>query len=932
MSLNCKVRINSWLSFIRKFIINNLIKSDPKTNTLKSRVKKGIYALLGLYLLIWISSSFIANYFVGEILETDYGLELSEQATIRYNPFTSHLTIRDVSISKQGQQVFQLEKGDMEIRLHRLVMKQIYVSQFKLDGLFLAVEKNGAASQVAGIKLQSKSEPVVDAALSSEAEAESDPTKFELIMPGFEFLGGKVAIKIDDDVHAFGVKQFSITNTALSLEKQSFASRIEVSLDNAPIEIDISLDAKNNLGELIINMSLKDYQLTHLAKQLPENIHALNGLLSFRSSNKINFVKNEIVISSSNTTIEIHDLEFENDLIQIKQSEQVLSISDLQLNLSHGLDNTKSHLGIEIRQASLKGGEIAVKLNEVEFSNLGQQSNVSNITLGLNSDSSISAQIAELSINALASQGQKNNLLFESEGLRLTLNDIDLNQTSSGILKIAAHSDLHLNKIVSYIENKSQLLARIAETQVKNITLKSDQQHNFSFEQLLVKDSVFSNVKTNDGKTNDYVPELVSFNHFLLNDFKFNLEQVEIASVQIDGLNANVHIDKNKNIKNLVPLELLGSKEPLTVVEQQPDMERKSKLQDEESSTKPASDNPSIKVDLFELTNTKTFAFVDQSVSPEYRRDIFIDEMLIQNIDANKPLQQSPFSIKGRSDRYTKFDFSGFIKPFTQKTNLTVKGKLVEVSLPPASSYIQPVMGFQFESGELDTSLDIEIKDSEISGTTGVYIRGLDLAATEDYQQDTLEEQTAMPLNVALGMLKDGDGNVELDIPMLGDLDSPSFGYSSFIALITKKAIQSAAQTYLIKTFIPYAEILSITFSAGEFILKTRFEDLIYEPAQIAISESQFAYMQQFITLMKDKKSTQVKVCAIATATDLVEEGTQTQIEEEKILKLKKLAQERMIAFEEYAVAQGIDSSRILTCIPGVDLSIETQPKIVISV
>lgn len=921
-----------WSLFIRKFIIKHSTKSDKKTIFLNSRFKKVIYVLLGLYLLIWISSSFIANYFVGDIIKTDYGLELSEGAIIRYNPFTSHLTIRDFSVSKQGQQVFQLQKADIEIRLHRLVMKQVYVSQFMLDGLFLAVEQNEGVSQVAGIELQSKSESVVAVELASEP----DPTNFELIMPGFEFLGGKVAIKIGDDAHDFGVKQFSINNTALSLKKQSFASQIAVSLDNAPIEMDVSLDAENNFGELTINMSLKNYQLTHLAKQLPESIHTLNGLLSLNSSNKIKFTNSEIIIKNSNTTIEINDLEFEDDIIHVKQNKQVLSISDLQFNINNELDSSIPGIGVEIKQVDLKGGEISVKLDELEFSNQGQQAKANNIAIDLNSDSSLSAQVAKLSIDTLASQGQQNNLLFESEGLRLTVNEINLNQSSNAILTISAHSNLHLDEIVSYIDNKSNLLARIAETQINNITLNSEQKHHLSFEQLLVKDAVFSNVLANDGKTNDKVPELVNFNHFMLNDFKFNLEQIEIASASIDGLNANLHLDDNKKIKNLVPLELLGSKEPLAVIEQQTVEEQNNEKQDEENPEKQAGNRPLIKIDRLELTNAKTFAFLDQSVSPEYKREVFIDEMLIQNIDANKPLQQSPFSIKGRSDRYTKFDFAGIIKPFTRKTNLTIKGKLVEVSLPPASSYIQPVMGFQFESGELDTSLDIEIKDSTISGTTGVYIRGLELAETEDYQQDTLEEQTAMPLNVALGMLKDGDGNVELDIPMLGDLDSPSFGYSSFIALITKKAIQSAAQTYLIKTFLPYAELLSITFSAGEFILKTRFEDLIYQPAQINISESQFAYMKQFITLMKDKKSTQVKVCAISTVADLVEKGadikTKILTEEEKILKLKTLAQERMIAFEEYAVVEGIESSRILTCIPKVDLGIETQPKIVISI
>jgi hypothetical protein len=394
---------------LKKGVIIKNSTAQNKPSHLKKRLLKVAYGFVGLYLFIWISSSFIASYFIGELLKTDYDLDLTEGSSIRYNPFTSHLTIRDFSITKQGQLVFQLEKGDIEIRLHRLVMKQAYVSEFKLDGLFLAVEQQINSSQVAGIELPSTTEPV-----NATADPASEPSNFKLIMPVFEFLGGKVAIKLGDDAHEFAVQQFSISDTNLSLQKQSLASRLALTLDNAPIEIDISLDTENNLGEISIDVSLKDYQLTHLAKQLPENIHKLGGLLSIKSSNIIRFADDAIIIHNLTTSIEINALEFEDDLIDIKQNEQLLSISDLQLKLNSQADSERPKIDIKIKQVDLKGGKIAIKLDELEFSNQGQQTIANKISFELNADSSLSAQIAELSIDALASQGQQNNLLFES--------------------------------------------------------------------------------------------------------------------------------------------------------------------------------------------------------------------------------------------------------------------------------------------------------------------------------------------------------------------------------------------------------------------------------------------------------------------------------------------------------------------------------------
>ena len=308
------------------------------------------------------------------------------------------------------------------------------------------------------------------------------------------------------------------------------------------------------------------------------------------------------------------------------------------------------------------------------------------------------------------------------------------------------------------------------------------------------------------------------------------------------------------------------------------------------------------------------------------------------DLDSSKPDSESPFVLKGRSDKYTKIDFSGFVKPFTEKLNLKLKGALTEVSLPPASIYIRDALTFDFESGELDTHIDLEINDAIIGGSTLIKIRGMALASAENNEQNMIQEQTSLPLNVALGMLKDSNDNVELDIPMYGDIASPVFGISSFIGLITQKAVQSAATDYLMTTFVPYANIVSLTLSAADFIMKLRFEDLPYENGQTEISESQMEYMNQFVALMKDKKDAQVKVCAIATASELTGLGYSSvsaddeKLKSEQVTKLKELSKQRMIRFKEFVVEQSIESKRILLCSPKIDLKLEINPTIKISV
>jgi len=244
---------------------------------------------------------------------------------------------------------------------------------------------------------------------------------------------------------------------------------------------------------------------------------------------------------------------------------------------------------------------------------------------------------------------------------------------------------------------------------------------------------------------------------------------------------------------------------------------------------------------------------------------------------------------------------------------------------------MKDALGLALSSGQLNTNLDITVVNDEINGDVNFNIKGLETGAADNYETNTMKDQVGIPLNAALGMLTDGDGNLELDIPLSGKTSDPSFGVSSFIALITKKAVMSATEEYLMKTFVPYANVVSVAMIAGEFVLKTRFEDLPYQTKQLALNESQNTYVSQFIALMKDKKDTQVKICAVSTPADLGLPAD-AELSEDNIKKLREIGNEREKHFKAKVVEEGVESGRILLCTPQIDTAKDAIPRMSIAV
>jgi hypothetical protein len=335
------------------------------------------------------------------------------------------------------------------------------------------------------------------------------------------------------------------------------------------------------------------------------------------------------------------------------------------------------------------------------------------------------------------------------------------------------------------------------------------------------------------------------------------------------------------------------------------------------------------------LINDNLISFLDRSVEPVYSRKTHIDTLYLGAISnaKDKQEQQTPFELIGRSNKYAHFNFKGFTQPFSQKPLHHLEGFLKELSLPAVSTYMKQATQMELKSGQLNTNIDLTLAGEQLDGNIVILLQGLETAIADSNEAGALIDKGALPFNMAIGMLKDSKGNVELDVPISGSTSDPQFGISSIATLITQKAIWMATQDYLMTTFVPYANIVSVAMKVGEFALKLRFDDLIYQAKQIEPNENQQAYLEAFIALMQDKKETRVSLCAISTPADIDLATGSTVTDKKDIERLKAIANKREHALKDYIIKHGkIESSRLLLCAPQIDSSKKAEPRIALSV
>jgi hypothetical protein len=638
---------------------------------------------------------------------------------------------------------------------------------------------------------------------------------------------------------------------------------------------------------------------------------------------KLNFNQINIDIENNNKP---HHVAINSLLItQVKANEQS---QQAKVSLQSVIDDTKLTLSADTNFKQGQG-EVTTQLSITDYPLAKLQRYVEDLTelsgsFSLTSNQSIAITTDQIKVHLTEAEITNKNLIVGLEQQVLTLeklqqniNDLTITLNQGELTELSGKGQTTLSKASVHHDKPNQKLAYFEQLTLNDISFHFTDIPEVKIAEFLI-DDIF--ISKNEGSE---LPPIVKLKQFSINDIKVNEHALNIDQIILDSLQSQLILNKEKAIANLVTI-------PETETEQ---VEDTPVAKEQEVTT----DTNSFMISLnsFSLINDNQISFIDNSVDPVAKRDIFIDKLTLgalSNTPENKD-NKTPFELIGRSNKYAHFDFKGFSQPFIEKPIHHLKGFLKELSLRSVSTYTQEAMQIELKSGQFNTDIDVTLKGEQLEGDVVLLLQGLETGIADSDEAGALIDQGALPLNLALGMLKDSDGNVEFEVPLSGSTSDPQFGMSSIVALITQKAIWMATQEYLLKTFVPYANIVSAAMSVGEFALKLRFDDLPYQAKQIAINEDQQAYLQAFIALMQDKKDTRINICAVSTPADInLQTGTKVT-DKNKIKQLKEIGEQREEAFKEYIIKHGnIASSRLLLCSPKIDSSENAKPRLELSV
>lgn len=236
-------------------------------------------------------------------------------------------------------------------------------------------------------------------------------------------------------------------------------------------------------------------------------------------------------------------------------------------------------------------------------------------------------------------------------------------------------------------------------------------------------------------------------------------KSVRIPNLNVQALNAALLIAKDKTT-NLA--QVMRSPSPASA---------KPSVKNTPNQAQPGFD---FTIGHVNLLNSK-LDFSDESLITPFATHIHNLQGKLSNV-SNKPATHSALSITGDIDEFGWAQAQGQLDLFNPMKFLNVKVKFDNVEMGHLSPYSATFANRKIESGKLNLNLDYQVENQQLNSTNQVSINKLVLG--EHVQSPQASD---LPLDLAIALLQDSEGRINIDLPISGNLNNPEFSYGTIV-------------------------------------------------------------------------------------------------------------------------------------------------------
>lgn len=260
--------------------------------------------------------------------------------------------------------------------------------------------------------------------------------------------------------------------------------------------------------------------------------------------------------------------------------------------------------------------------------------------------------------------------------------------------------------------------------------------------------------------------KLIAFKSLDLEKISFAKNDLAISGVSLNSPFIKAHLSKERkfNLSQIVKEDKNKAK-----TEAKPESKKAVSKKDDELK---------FSVKNFSLKNGEV-DFSDASLFMPFATTISKLNGKLTDIDKKRP---SSGEFQGVVGKNGFAQITAKLFPFELKQNTDIKLDFKDIDLVNVTPYSGQFVGYKIKKGKLNLNLNYSVTDSKLNGSNFINFDSLTLGEKVDSK-----DAVNLPLSLAISILSDQNNQINIDLPVEGNLDDPDFKYGGVIWAAVKK-------------------------------------------------------------------------------------------------------------------------------------------------
>ena len=209
----------------------------------------------------------------------------------------------------------------------------------------------------------------------------------------------------------------------------------------------------------------------------------------------------------------------------------------------------------------------------------------------------------------------------------------------------------------------------------------------------------------------------------------------------------------------------------------------------------------------------------------------------------------APLQLHGRAEGTAILDITGQVNPLARPLALDIEAKATDLELAPLSPYAGKYAGYAIERGKL--SMDVAYKigaDGRLEARNQVILNQLTFGNAIDSPT-----ATKLPVRLAVALLKDRNGVIDINLPISGSVNDPQFSVGGIVVKLIVNLIVKAVTS-------PFSLLTGGGGGGGGGDMSA----IEFKPGTAVVTDASAASLDKIATALADRPALQVTITGAA--------------------------------------------------------------------